>query len=118
MRLPAPPTAGTASDHTCFNCGRSGHFVQECTAPKKNATQGYVNYPPRGQHKVAIVKTDHINYTTMEDIPEGEQVLAGTFSLNRHPTIILFDSGASHDFISKAYTQNHQWVIEHIITPT
>jgi predicted aspartyl protease len=27
-------------------------------------------------------------------------VLAGTFSLNEHPVIILFDSGASHDFLS------------------
>jgi hypothetical protein len=26
MHLHAPPTAGTASCHTCFNCGRSGHF--------------------------------------------------------------------------------------------
>jgi hypothetical protein len=53
----------------------------------------------------------------MEDIPEGEQVLVSTFSLNGRPTIVLFDSRASHDFISKAYTQNHQLVIEHIITP-
>jgi predicted aspartyl protease len=29
-----------------------------------------------------------------------EEVLAGTFFLNKHPIIILFDSGASHDFIS------------------
>jgi predicted aspartyl protease len=29
-----------------------------------------------------------------------EEVLAGTFFLNEHPVIILFDSGASHDFIS------------------
>jgi hypothetical protein len=27
-------------------------------------------------------------------------VLVGTFSLNEHPVIILFDSGVSHDFIS------------------
>jgi predicted aspartyl protease len=40
------------------------------------------------------------NYTTMEEIPTEEEVLAGTFSLNEHPVIILFDSGASHDFIS------------------
>jgi hypothetical protein len=30
----------------------------------------------------------------------GEEVLAGTFFLNVRPIIILFDSGASHDFIS------------------
>jgi hypothetical protein len=30
----------------------------------------------------------------------GEEVLAGTFFLNEQPVIILFDSGASHDFMS------------------
>jgi predicted aspartyl protease len=35
----------------------------------------------------------------MEEIPTRE-VLAGTFSLNEYPVIILFDSGVSHDFIS------------------
>jgi hypothetical protein len=30
----------------------------------------------------------------------GEEVLVGTFSLNEHPVIILFNSGASHDFIT------------------
>jgi predicted aspartyl protease len=32
----------------------------------------------------------------------GEEVLVGTFFLNEHPIIILFDSGASHDFMSSA----------------
>jgi predicted aspartyl protease len=36
----------------------------------------------------------------MEEIPMREEVLAGTFFLNEHPIIILFDFGASHDFIS------------------
>jgi hypothetical protein len=34
------------------------------------------------------------NYTTMEEIPMGEDVLAGTFFLNECSIIILFDSGA------------------------
>jgi hypothetical protein len=42
----------------------------------------------------------HANYTTMEDIPMGEEVLAGTIFLNRRHIVILFDSGASHDFMS------------------
>jgi hypothetical protein len=35
----------------------------------------------------------------------GEGVLAGTFCLNEHPVIILFDSGESHDFISSTSTK-------------
>jgi hypothetical protein len=73
-----------------------------------------VTHPSCGPSKVTVSKIGRVNYTTVEDILEGEQVLTGKFSLNGHPTIILFDSGASHDFISMTYTQKHQLVIEHI----
>jgi hypothetical protein len=53
----------------------------------------------------------------MEDILEGEQVLVVTFSLNGYHIIILFDSGATHDFISRACTQKCQLSIRHISTP-
>jgi hypothetical protein len=53
----------------------------------------------------------------MEDVLEGEHVLAGTFSLNRYPIIILFNSGATHDFISKACTQKRQLTIQCTNTP-
>jgi hypothetical protein len=33
-------------------------------------------------------------------MPTGEEVLAGTFFLHDRPIIILFDSRASHDFMS------------------
>jgi predicted aspartyl protease len=36
----------------------------------------------------------------VDEIPMGEEVLASMFFLNEHPIIILFDSGASHDFMS------------------
>jgi hypothetical protein len=53
----------------------------------------------------------------MEDIPKGDQVLASMFSLNGYPVVILFDSSATHDFISKACTQKCQLMIELISTP-
>jgi hypothetical protein len=39
--------------------------------------------------------------------PEGEPVMMGTFLMANHPTIILFDSGASHTFISKKFVEKH-----------
>jgi hypothetical protein len=44
-------------------------------------------------------------FIALEEIPLGEEVLASTFFLYEHPIIILFDSGASHDFLCLAYAQ-------------
>jgi hypothetical protein len=62
-------------------------------------------------------KTGRINYNTMEDVPEGEQVPASMFFLNRHPIVFLFDPGATHNFISKACTKNCRLTITHLSTP-
>jgi hypothetical protein len=54
----------------------------------------------RGQQKGPAPWISHANYTTIDEIPIGEEMIEGTFFLNERPIIILFDSGASHDFIS------------------
>jgi hypothetical protein len=38
--------------------------------------------------------------------PEGEPVMMGMFLVANCPTVILFDSGASHTFISKNFVEN------------
>ena len=48
-----------------------------------------------------------MHYTTLEGIPEGAPVMAGMFSINNRPVMVLFDSGASHTFISKECALKH-----------
>jgi hypothetical protein len=54
----------------------------------------------RDQQRGPAPRTGRVNYTTVDVIPTGEEVLAGTFFLNERPIVILFDSRASHDFMS------------------
>jgi hypothetical protein len=39
----------------------------------------------------------------MEEIPTSEVVTAGKFLANDHPAVVLFDSGASHSFVSSTF---------------
>ena len=48
-----------------------------------------------------------MHYTTVEDVPTGEVVTTGMFLVNKHPAIVLFDSGASHSFMSQAFASRH-----------
>jgi hypothetical protein len=54
----------------------------------------------RGHQKGPAPREGRANYTVVEECPTGEEVLEGMFFLNEHSIIILFNSGASHDFIS------------------
>ena len=67
--------------------------------PKKNGNQNQNNQ--RQANSRACPR--HVHYTTIEDVPAGEVVTAGMFLVNKHPTIVLFDSRASHSFMSQAF---------------
>ena len=43
----------------------------------------------------------------MEEIPAGKVVSASMFLVNKHPAIVLFDSGASHSFMSQTFASKH-----------
>jgi hypothetical protein len=54
-----------------------------------------------------------VHYTAVEEVPVGEVVTAGMFLVNKHPTIVLFDSGAAHSFMSQSFASRYdQKVIE------
>jgi hypothetical protein len=49
-----------------------------------------------------------VHHTTVDDIPEGEPVTAGMFSINNRPAVVLFDSGSSHSFVSQAFVKRYE----------
>ena len=63
--------------------------------------QGQPSSQQNQKQQVAHFKPEHVHYTTLEGIPEGAPVMAGTFSINDQTVTVLFDSGASHTFFSK-----------------
>jgi hypothetical protein len=59
------------------------------------------------------VRQGRLNFTTMADILEGAPVMTGIFSVLNNPTIILFDSRASHSFISAKFSAKCQLPFHH-----
>ena len=57
----------------------------------------------KGKKQTVQVRQGRLNFTNLADLPEGAQIMLGTFSINHHPAVILFDSGASHSFISSKF---------------
>jgi hypothetical protein len=59
------------------------------------------------------VRQGRLNFTTLADILEGAPVMNGIFSVLNYPAVILFDSGASHSFISAKFSAKCQLTFYH-----
>ena len=48
-----------------------------------------------------------MNHVTTESVAEASNVLLGMFHVNSFLATVLFDTGASHAFISKSFVESH-----------
>jgi hypothetical protein len=58
-------------------------------------------------HGQEFQEKGRIYYTQVATTPEGEPVMMGMFLVANYPAVILFNSGASHTFISKNFVEKH-----------
>jgi hypothetical protein len=50
----------------------------------------------KGRKQKVQVRQGKLNFTTLEEVPKGDPIMTGMFSVYNQPALILFDSGASH----------------------
>jgi hypothetical protein len=67
----------------------------------------------KGRKQKVQVRQGKLNFTTIEELPEGAPIMTGIFSVFNHPALILFDSGASHSFISQKFSAKCQLPFYH-----
>ena len=83
------------NNRPCVSCKQVRHWARDCPYPKRSSAVGANN------------RAGRVHYTTIKEIPTGEVVTAGMFLVNQHPAVVLFDSGASHSFMSQAFASKH-----------
>jgi hypothetical protein len=57
--------------------------------------------------KAHVSHTGQVNFTTTEELLQCDPVMAGMFTINSYPAYVLFDSGASHSFMSQSFIEKH-----------
>ena len=59
------------------------------------------------KEKVPVSRSGQVNFTNTEQILQQEPVMAGLFTIDSHSAYVLFDSGASHSFMSIGFVDRH-----------
>ncbi|GKA74833.1 putative reverse transcriptase domain-containing protein [Tanacetum coccineum] len=84
---------------TCFECGRQGHYRNECPKLKNQNSgnkTGNKNRIGEARGKAYVLGGGDAN--------PGSNVVTGTFLLNKHYASVLFDSGADRSFVSTTFS--------------
>jgi hypothetical protein len=102
------------ADRRCYNCGENGHYTNRCPNSHTRTNQPAIATlaPTRGANSIPIAAKQNyacgrVNDVVVEEAQEALDVVLGMFFINDTSAVVLFDSGASHSFISAAYIGKH-----------
>jgi hypothetical protein len=58
-----------------------------------------------------------VNHLEVEAIQDAQDVAVGMFPVESYPAKVLFDTGATHSFVSTSWVESHNIPIESMIPP-
>lgn len=96
------------SEVTFHKCGQKGHYSNKCTSQRRLPPP-----PPVRPPSNAMVKFNHksgrVNMVNAAKVENSSDVIMGNLVVNSIPAKVLFDSGASHSFMSRIFLSEHDF---------
>jgi hypothetical protein len=131
-RLPTPTTNQSSQaalvqgrSRACFHCGEQGHWVMQC--PKKAAQQQSgpsapakqnVSQPGAGNRSQTRYNHGRLNHLEAEAVQETPDMTVGMFPVDSQIAEVLFDTRATHSFITASWVEAHNFPITTMSTPS
>src|SRR5688500_1882163 len=129
-RLPVPPAnqrnqtaRAQGGDREWFHCGEQGNgamqgkkkLAQQQTNLNASTRQGVLK-PAAGNRNQAYNR-GKVNHLEAEAIQDAPDVAVGMFSVKSHPAKVLFDTGATHSFVTATWVELHNMSVQAMMPP-
>jgi hypothetical protein len=99
-------------DPTCFKCSQIGHYANACPVGNSSASAQNKQQTPGKGFSIA-----RVNQVSAKATTDGADITIDMFYINAIPAALLFDSGATHSFISARFATTNELPLQNMKTP-
>ncbi|KAM0822667.1 hypothetical protein ACQ4PT_071356 [Festuca glaucescens] len=102
----------TPKRRQCYKCGSPNQYITSFSLAAKEVVNDNLMMP------VLPSQRGRVHHLTADAAQEASEVVLGACTINGKAALVLFDSGASHSFISKKFAAQHRLPVvplEHLL---